>query len=89
MYKPLTGKIRPFLEPFGSFAYVDFVGDQDPEDNPIVLGAGAALGVDFELFEQFTLGTAVGGLVTFTIVDGGNLLQANLFTNAIRASFWW
>jgi hypothetical protein len=89
MYKPLTGRIRPFLEPFGTFQYIDFVGDDDPEDNPIVIGAGALLGADFELFEQFTLGTAVGAAATFTITDGGNLLELGLLTAAIRATFWW
>jgi hypothetical protein len=84
MQRTLAGRIRPYIKPFGIFALED-----EGEDTPITIGAGAAFGVDFELFPQFTLGTELGGAFTYTTADAGDVIAFDVGTAAINATFWW
>jgi hypothetical protein len=85
MYKDMDGRIHPYLEPAVSFA----LSTDDTQGKPKTIGAGAELGVDFQLFDQFTLGAAVGAGLSYTFADGLNELQLGLHTTSINATFWW
>jgi hypothetical protein len=86
MYRETTGRIRPYLEPFVAFGFVN--EDADPA-KPIDIGLGAMLGVDFVLFDQLTVGAGVGAALDFQIAEGANTFGFGLFTTAINATFWW
>lgn len=83
MYKPTEGKIRPYLEPLFQLAINDFSEAGDT----LTLGAGAIMGVDYALLDQFTVGVAIGGGITFA--DSFDTIGLGLFTRSINATFWW
>jgi hypothetical protein len=85
MYRALTGRIRPFLEPYLLFRWAD----NDALGNPLGAGVGGRLGVDFELFDQFTLGASLGAQLDFTHDDDSDDIGFALYTTAIAATFWW
>lgn len=83
MYKDSKGKIRPYLEP----AVAVLVGDFSAAGDTLSLAAGAIMGVDYALMDQFTLGTGIGGALTFA--DSFDTITFGLFTASINATFWW
>jgi|GEM_PF-5698195 len=83
MYQPVSDRVHPYLAPYLQVATVDL-----PEipDN-ISIRAGGLLGVDFSIFDQFTLGAQLGaGLVTQNLF---NTWSIGLYTSAVNATFWW
>jgi hypothetical protein len=88
MYKDMDGRIHPYLEPYVNFALAQFGDDTVADETDI--GAGANLGVDFMLFDQFTIGAAVGAGLNFNIAsDVANTLSIGVYTTSINAAFWW
>jgi hypothetical protein len=88
MYKDMDGRIHPYLEPYVNFALSQFGDDTVADETDI--GAGANLGVDFMLFDQFTIGAAVGAGLNFNIAsDVANTLSIGVYTTSINAAFWW
>jgi hypothetical protein len=85
MYKEMNGRIHPYISPYLGLG----VTDDDAMGNPKLLEAGGLLGVDFLLLDQFTLGAAVGAALRYTIFEDRNVLNFNLFTTWINATFWW
>ncbi len=88
LYKDMSGRIHPYLEPLVEF------GSQsdDLAGNPKHVGAGAQFGVDLMLLDQFTLGAAIGGGLDFASRSIGNPRSAFtifVFTTSINATFWW
>ncbi len=83
MYKPTEGKIRPYLKPFGQVA----VGDFSAAGDTLAFAAGAAMGVDYALMEQFTLGVDVGAQLSFR--DSFDTISFGLSTSNVNATFWW
>ncbi len=88
MYKEMDGRIHPYLEPYLIFT---MRSDGSPmAEEPISIGAGAMLGVDFQLYDQFTLGAALGGGLEYELVsDVGNTFSFGFYTTSINATFWW
>lgn len=84
MYRALSGRIRPFLEPYASIASIDTIAG-----DPLTLGLGARFGVDFELVPQFTLGAALGAELDYITADGGDQFRFGFYTTSINATFWW
>ncbi len=83
MMKPTKGRVMPFLKPFIQFGIADF----DAAGDTLILGAGATLGVDVMIVEQFTLGAQIGlGIRTDTAFDTFNLSTG---TSALNATIWW
>jgi hypothetical protein len=88
MYKDMDGRIHPYLEPYIQFALSQFGDDTVADETDI--GAGANLGVDFMLFDQFTIGAALGAGLNFNIAsDVANTLSIGVYTTSINAAFWW
>jgi hypothetical protein len=88
MYKDMDGRIHPYLEPYVNFALAQFGDDAVADETDI--GAGANLGVDFMLFDQFTIGAALGAGLNFNIAsDVANTLSIGVYTTSINAAFWW
>jgi hypothetical protein len=88
MYKDMDGRIHPYLEPFAQFALISNGDDADPDITSF--GAGAMLGVDFMVFDQFTLGAAFGAGLDYTMVkDVANTLSVGVFTTSLNATLWW
>jgi hypothetical protein len=90
MYKDMDGRIHPYLEPYLSFAIAN--DNDDTTVNTIDIGAGAMLGVDFMLFDQFTVGAALGGGLDFEIDSDpakANILSIGVYTTSVNATFWW
>lgn len=87
MYKPMKGKIRPYLEPFGNLSIGSFA-DAGPT---LTLAVGALMGVDYQLWEQFTLGTGIGAVLVFDNdgTDPFKVIDFGLVTSPIIATFWW
>lgn len=85
MYNDMDGRIHPYLEPFVNFG----LSTDEATGEPKNIGAGAMLGVDFMLFDQFTLGAQVGGALNFQLTEPANTLSIGLFTSSINATFWW
>jgi hypothetical protein len=85
MYKDMDGRIHPYLSPNVVFA----LSTDEAAGEPKVIGVGADLGVDFMLFDQFTLGAALGGGLQFLITEGGNELSIFTYTTSINATYWW
>lgn len=83
MYKPSKGKIRPYLEPSIVLTVADLANAGDVID----LGLGARMGVDYALWEQFTLGAAIGADLNFN--DAFDTITFNLLTTGMNATFWW
>lgn len=83
MYKPLSGRIRPFLEPGVVLAIADFSEAGDT----LALAAFATLGVELQVTDQFTLGTGVGGALSFE--DSFETIRLGLNTASIFAGFYW
>jgi hypothetical protein len=88
MYNDMDGRIHPYLEPYLSFNLNN--SGQDTVPNETDIGAGAMLGVDFQLFDQFTLGAALGGGLNYSIIsDTENVLSIGVYTTSVNATFWW
>jgi hypothetical protein len=83
MYKPVKGKIRPYLEPAVFFSIDDFSAAGDT----MALSLAALMGVDYALMDQFTLGVGVGAFLAFN--DKFKTIDFGLFTTSITATFWW
>ncbi len=83
MYKPLKGRIRPYLEPMIAINIADFSAFADT----LSLGVGAMLGVDLIVIDQFTLGTGIGAQLSFA--DSFGAIDFHLLTNYINATFMW
>jgi hypothetical protein len=83
MYKPVKGKIRPYLEPAVFFGIDDFSAAGDT----MFLALAALMGVDYALMDQFTLGVGVGAGLSFT--QKFKAIDFGLFTTSINATFWW
>ena len=83
MYKPTKGKIRPYLEPSVALAISDFGNAGDVLD----LNLGALMGVDYLLWEQITIGAAIGANLAFN--DAFDSINFNLLTTGMNATFWW
>lgn len=92
MYKPMDGRVHPYLEPYLVFNMVNDGGTTGGGDNPdpIRIGAGAMLGVDVEVVPQFTLGAAFGAGLDYEIIsDFGNTFTLGVYTTALNATIWW
>jgi len=83
MMKPTKGRVMPFLKPFVEFGISDFGAAGDT----IILGAGATLGVDVLVFDQFTLGAQIGA--GFRTSDAFNTFSISTDTSALNATIWW
>lgn len=83
MYRAMTGRIHPYLEPYA------FFGTSTVDGEPLEFGVGGAFGVDFLLFDQFTLGTSVNAELAYETADAGSTLTIDVLTAAINATFWW
>jgi hypothetical protein len=93
LYKEMDGRIHPYMEPYLIFTMTSD-GNPDPSPDPISIGAGGMLGVDFQLFDQFTLGASIGGGLEYEIDSPdfgveGNAFRFGLYTTSINATFWW
>lgn len=83
MMKPTKGRVMPFLKPFIQFG----IGNFDGAGDNIILGAGATLGVDVLVFDQFTLGAQIGlGLRTENTFDTFDISTG---TSNLNATIWW
>lgn len=83
MLKPLSGRIRPYLEP----QIIAGVDNLSEAADTLSLGAGAQLGVELMLMDQFTLGTGVGAALTTNQTFDSIALGLN--TASITATFYW
>ncbi len=83
MLKPLSGRIRPYLEPQVILG-VDSISELG---DTLSFGAGAQLGVELMLLDQFTLGTGVGAALTTS--ESFDSIALGLNTANITASFYW
>ena len=83
MYKPLSGRVRPFLEPGGAFSIANF----DEAGETMALNLYAVMGVEFVVVDQFTLGTGVGATLTFA--NEFKNISFGLITNPIIATIYW
>ena len=83
MYKPMKGKVRPYLEPSISLQAAD-IGEISDE---LGLALGALMGIDYALWEQFTIGAGVGARLN--MLNAFDSTSFNLFTADINATFWW
>jgi len=88
LYRPLAGRIHPYIEPAVAFGYSN-AEVQGQIGSPLTILASGALGFDFGLFDQFTLGAQVGAGLRFVTGDGGSVIDFGLFTSSINATFWW
>jgi hypothetical protein len=85
MYKDMDGMIHPYLAPGARFA----LSTDEAAGEPKVIGVGAQLGVDFMMFDQFSLGAALGAGLDFEITEAANTLAIFTYTTSINATFWW
>lgn len=89
MYKPMSGKVRPYLEPMVRLAIDDF----SEAGGTLFFGLGAAMGVDYQVWDQFTLGGMIGGALGFDGSGPGGdpfkVISFGLFSAGINATFWW
>jgi hypothetical protein len=83
MYKPMKGRIRPFLEPFLVFGAADVSNFADV----MQLTVGAMMGFDYQLMDQFTLGAGIGAAAAFQ--NKFKEFDIGLFTASINATWWW
>jgi hypothetical protein len=83
MMKPTKGRVMPFLKPFLQFGVKDF----DSAGDHIILGAGATLGVDVLVFDQFTLGAQIGAALRTD--DTFNSMSITTGTSSLNATIWW
>lgn len=83
MMKPTKGRVMPFLKPFLEFGISNFSAAGDT----IILGAGATLGVDVLVFDQFTLGAQIGA--GFRTSDAFNTFAIATDTSTLNATIWW
>jgi hypothetical protein len=83
MYKPMKGKLHPYLEPAIHFGIPSFSHAGDT----MVLGVGAMFGVNYEIIPQFTLGTGIGAGLNFS--NKFKDINFGLITASITAGFWW
>jgi hypothetical protein len=85
MMRTMAGRVQPYIKPLVLLS----VTDPGEADTLLSFGAGAAFGVDYELFPQFTLGTEVGGAIVYTNTDPDATIAFELTTAALKATFWW
>jgi hypothetical protein len=85
MMQTMAGRVQPYIKPLLLLS----VTDPGAADTLLSFGAGAAFGVDYELFPQFTLGTEVGGAIVYTNTDPDATIAFELTTAALKATFWW
>ena len=83
MYKPTKGKIRPYLEPSIALEAAD-IGELSDQ---LGISLGALMGIDYALWEQFTIGAGIGARLNMTNTFDNTAF--NLFTADINATFWW
>jgi hypothetical protein len=87
MMRTMVGRVQPYIKPLVVLAIADT--GVEGSDTLLSFGAGAAFGVDYELFPQFTLGTEVGGAIVYTNTDPDATIAFELTTAALKATFWW
>lgn len=87
MYKDMDGRIHPYLEPYLLFTL--FNDNDDTVDDSIRIEAGAMLGVDFAVYDQFSLGAALGAGLAFVTSDAGSEFSIFTYTTSVNATFWW
>lgn len=83
MMKPTKGRVMPFLKPFVQLG----IGDFGAAGDTLILGAGATLGVDVMIVEQFTLGAEIGGGLATS--DGFDTFRLGTTTSTLNATIWW
>ncbi len=83
MYKEMSGKVRPYIEPGILLTIGDF-GDVGPTMGLLAFGA---MGIDYALMDQFTLGTSLAAGLGFT--NEFKDISFGLITTSINATFWW
>jgi hypothetical protein len=89
MMRPLAGRVQPYLKPLVIFSIASETDAAGESDTSIAFGAGAAFGVDYELFPQFTLGTEVGAALVYQDTDPDATITVDLVTASLKATFWW
>jgi hypothetical protein len=85
MYKDMDGRIHPYLAPGAFFA----LSTDEAAGEPKIFGVGAEMGVDFMVFDQFSLGAALGAGLQFEITEAANTLSIGTYTTSINATYWW
>jgi hypothetical protein len=90
MMRPLVGRVQPYIKPLVVLT-VESAPPAPGADSETELGfgVGAAFGVDYELFPQFTLGTEVGAALLYQDTDPDATISVALVTAALKATFWW
>ncbi len=83
MYKPMSGKVRPYLEPAVHLGISDFKHAGDT----VQLGVAALMGVEYEVVPQITLGVGVGADLNFS--QKFKAINFGLFTSSVNITFWW
>ena len=86
MYKAASGRIHPYMEPAIDLS----IGDFGNAGKTVGLGIAGKLGVDFQLFSQFTLGVQLAASLDFISAgDTFNQIHVGTSTSNINATFWW
>jgi hypothetical protein len=83
MYKPLSGRVRPYIEP----ALVLSIPDFSEAGDTISVGVAGLMGVEVEVVPQFSLGTGIGATLDFT--NKFKDIDFGLLTLAFNGTIWW
>ena len=83
MYRERAGRVRPYLEPYVGLG----IGDFSEAGDTLAFELGGKLGADFMVFDQLSIGAALGLGARFE--DSFDTIGVSTSTSSLNATIWW